>query len=104
MSYVNLRFTNPNNKAIGPVIRRCADAGLIAKTGRTRPARTSHGSPKPEWMSTIRRYTYVCTACCAGWEQDERKPTVHRCGTDAILRGEYQVIDVFPQDQSEKEG
>jgi hypothetical protein len=50
VGYVNLTFATPNNKAIGPVIRRCANAGLIRKTGRTRPARTSHGSPKPEWV------------------------------------------------------
>ena len=38
-----------NRKAIGPVINRAARARLIAKTGQARPARTSHGSLKPEW-------------------------------------------------------
>lgn len=39
----------PNNKAIGPIIKRLAREGYIRKTGRARPARTSHGSLKPEW-------------------------------------------------------
>lgn len=43
-------YATSNNKAIGPVVQRCARSGWIAKTGRMRPARTSHGSPKPEWV------------------------------------------------------
>ena len=38
-----------NAKAIGAVIQRAARAGLIVKTGHALPARTSHGSLKPEW-------------------------------------------------------
>jgi hypothetical protein len=39
-----------NAKAIGPVIARLARDDVIAKTGNTRPARTSHGAAKPEWQ------------------------------------------------------
>jgi hypothetical protein len=49
-------------------------------------------------MKPERRFTYVCVACCAGWEQDKREKTVHKpCGTEAELRGAYQVIDLFPK-------
>lgn len=39
----------PNAKVIGPVMQRLARKRYIARTGTIRGARTSHGSPKPEW-------------------------------------------------------
>lgn len=45
--------TTRNAKAIGPVMKRAASDGLIEKTGGARPARTSHGSLKPEWRRCL---------------------------------------------------
>ena len=39
----------PDRRAMGAVIQRLSRARAIERTGRHLPARTSHGSPKPEW-------------------------------------------------------
>lgn len=42
-------YLAPDARAIGGVVQRLARAGCIERTGKFRPARSSHGSPKPEW-------------------------------------------------------
>ena len=44
-----LGYSTGNAKAIGPVIKRMSRKGVVAPTGRSRRARTSHGSQKPIW-------------------------------------------------------
>lgn len=39
-----------NRKAIGAVVRRLAAKRKIRRTPDSRPARTSHGSPRPVWV------------------------------------------------------
>lgn len=42
-------------RAIGPLVRRAANAGLITKTGEYRPSVRSRMSANPVWHSTIYR-------------------------------------------------
>ena len=44
-----LGITTPDKRAMGGVIQRLKDEGVIVATGEARRARTSHGSYKPEW-------------------------------------------------------
>lgn len=43
-------FATSDLRAMGGIMLGLARKGVIVRTGRVLPARTSHGSPKPEWM------------------------------------------------------
>lgn len=43
----------PEQRAIGAVIQRAARAGLMRRSGRTRPSVRSHLAHKPVWESLI---------------------------------------------------
>jgi hypothetical protein len=44
-----------DNRAWGAIFHKAAKAGLINKIG-FKPAKTSHGSPKPLWGSLVKRH------------------------------------------------
>ena len=43
-------FQTRDRRAMGGIMLGLTRKGVIVRTGRVLPARTSHGSPKPEWM------------------------------------------------------
>jgi hypothetical protein len=43
----------PDDRAWGGIVQRAAKAGLIRKTGRHGPSKSSHASPVILWQSTI---------------------------------------------------
>ena len=50
-------FVTHDLRAMGPVMQRLRREGVIEHTGEYRPARTSHGSPKPLWRVRYRERT-----------------------------------------------
>lgn len=45
----------PEMRALGPLVRRAARAGIMRKSGRSLPSVRSHLSEKPLWLSNIYR-------------------------------------------------
>lgn len=61
----------PQARALGPVIKRAAVAGIIAPTGFYWPSPSSHSSPKQLWVS--RRYSGSRTGEYLGHPVDVRR-------------------------------